>query len=99
MLCPTLQPGDIVVVDNLGSHRNAKIREAIEACFASLICLPKYSPDLNPIEMAFSKLKALLRKAAERSTEALWNRIGQLIDAFTPQDCTNYFKAAGYGPT
>ena len=97
VLCPTLKPGDIVVVDNLGSHRNAKIREAIEACGASLVFLPKYSPDLNPIEMAFSKLKALLRKAAERSTEALWNRIGQLIDAFTPNDCANYFKAAGYG--
>lgn len=97
VLCPTLRPGDIVVLDWLGSHRSARIREAIEACGASLSYLPKYSPDLNPIEMAFSKLKALLRKAAERSTEALWNRIGQLLDAFTPADCANYFKAAGYG--
>lgn len=99
VLCPTLRPGDLVVVDNLGSHRNTRIRQAIEACEASLIFLPKYSPDLNPIEMAFSKLKAMLRKAAERSTEALWNRIGQLIDAFTPDECANYFKAAGYGAT
>ena len=97
VLCPTLEPGDIVILDWLGSHRSPKIREAIEACGASLSYLPKYSPDLNPIEMAFSKLKALLRKAAERSTEALWSRIGQLLDAFTPNDCANYFKAAGYG--
>ena len=98
VLCPTLQAGDIVIIDNLGSHRSSKIREAIEAKHASLLYLPKYSPDLNPIEMAFSKLKALLRKAAERSTEALWNRIGQILDDFTPQDCANYFKAAGYDP-
>lgn len=97
VLCPTLRPGDIVILDWLGSHRSPRIRQAIEACGASLSYLPKYSPDLNPIEMAFSKLKALLRKAAERSTEALWNRIGLLLDAFTPQDCANYFKAAGYG--
>jgi transposase len=97
VLCPTLKPGDIVVLDWLGSHRSPRVRQAIEACGASLSYLPKYSPDLNPIEMAFSKLKALLRKAAERSTEALWTRIGQLLDAFTPQHCANYFKAAGYG--
>jgi transposase len=97
VLCPTLRPGTIVVVDNLGSHRNARIRQAIEDCEASLIFLPKYSPDLNTIEMAYSKLKAMLRKAAERSTEALWNRIGQLIHAFTRNECANYFKAAGYG--
>lgn len=99
VLCPTLKPGDVVVVDNLGSHRNPRIRLAIEACGASLVFLPKYSPDLNPIEMAFSELKALLRKAAERSTEALWNRIGLIIDGFTPDECANSFTAAGYGPT
>ncbi len=87
------------MVDNLGLNRNARIRLAIEAREASLIFLPKYSPDLNPIEVAFSKLKALLRKAAERSTEALWNRIGRLIDDFTPDGSLNYFKAAGYGAT
>jgi transposase len=86
------------VIDNLGSHRSSKIRELIESRGARLVYLPKYSPDLNPIEMAFAKLKALLRKAAERSTEALWNRIGQLLGTFTPQECTNYFKAAGYAP-
>jgi transposase len=98
VLCPALKPGDIVVIDNLGSHRSSKIRELIESRGARLVYLPKYSPDLNPIEMAFAKLKALLRKAAERSTEALWNRIGQLLGTFTPQECTNYFKAAGYAP-
>jgi hypothetical protein len=87
------------VVDNLGSHRNPRIRLAIEACGGSLVFLPKYSPDLNPIEMAFSKLKALLRKAAERSTEALWNRIGLIICGFTPDECANSFTAAGYGAT
>jgi transposase len=97
VLGPTLQPGDLVVIDNLGSHRSPKIRQAIEAKGAKLLYLPPYSPDLNPIEMAFAKLKALLRKAAERSTEALWNRIGQLVDNFTPEECANYFKAAGYG--
>jgi len=99
VLCPTLRPGDLVVMDNLGSHRSPKILKAIEAKGASLLFLPPYSPDLNPIEMAFSKLKALLRKAAERSTDALWSRIGQLVDDFTPAECANYFAAAGYGPT
>ena len=99
VLCPTLKAGDIAVVDNLGSHRNAKIRHAIEARDATLMFLPRYSPDLNRIEMAFSKLKPPLRKAAERSTEALWNRIGQLTELFTPVDCVNYFKVAGYGAT
>jgi transposase len=96
VLGPALEPGDIVVIDNLGSHRSFKIRELIENRGASLVYLPKYSPDLNPIEMAFAKLKARLRKAAERSTAALWNRIGQLLADFTPQECANYFKAAGY---
>lgn len=98
VLCPTLKPGDIVVIDNLGSHRSDNIRRAIEAVGASLLYLPKYSPDLNPIENAFAKFKAALRRAAERSTEALWSRIGQLINDFSPNECANYFKAAGYVP-
>jgi transposase len=97
VLGPTLEAGDIVVFDNLGAHKSDKVRRAIEARGASLLYLPKYSPDLNPIENAFAKLKAALRKAAERSTEALWTRIGTLLDDFTRQECANYFKAAGYG--
>lgn len=99
LLCPALKAGDIVILDNLGSHKSDKIRQLIEAAGASLLYLPKYSPDLNPIENAFAKLKAGLRRAAERSTDALWDRIGKLIADFTPQECTNYFKAAGYAPT
>lgn len=98
VLVPTLKPGDIVAMDNLGSHRSHRIRELIEAAGASPLYLPKYSPELNPIEMAFARLKSDLRNAAERTTEALWNRIGQLCDTFTPNECANYFKAAGYGP-
>jgi transposase len=98
VLCPSLRRGDIIVMDNLGSHRSPKIEEAIKARRARLLYLPKYSPDLNPIEMAFAKLKAHLRKAAERSTDALWTRIGQSLDSFTPDECANYFKAAGYAP-
>ena len=86
------------MLDNLGSHRSSKVQDVIEGCGASLVFLPKYSPDLNPIENAFSKLKAGLRKAAERSTEALSNRIGQLVQDFIPSDCANFFKAAGYAP-
>jgi transposase len=99
VLAPTLARGDIVVVDNLGSHRSAKIEQAIRARHARLVYLPKYSPDLNPIEMAFSKLKAHLRRAAERSTENLWSRIGQVIETFTPTECANFFQAAGYAST
>lgn len=99
LLCPTLAPGDIVILDNLGSHKSDKIRQAIEARDAKLLYLPKYSPDLNPIENAFAKLKAALRRAAERSTEALWNRIGDIIDTYTPHECANYFRAAGYAPS
>jgi transposase len=99
VLAPTLRSGDIVVLDNLGSHRSDQIRQVIEAHGASLLYLPKYSPDLNPIENAFSKLKAGLRKAAERSTDALWNRIGSLLHNFTPNECANYFNAAGYVPS
>jgi len=98
VLVPELQPGDIVVMDNLGSHKSAGVRAAIEAAGARLLYLPPYSPDFNPIENAFAKLKALLRKAAERSVEGLWNAIGHLIDAFTPRECANYFAAAGYDP-
>ena len=95
-LVPTLSAGDIVIMDNLPSHKVAGVREAIETAGAKVVYLPPYSPDLNPIEMAFSKLKALLRKAAERTIPALWSRIGELIDAFAPQECANYFKHAGY---
>jgi transposase len=98
VLCPTLAPGDIVVLDNLGSHMGDKIHRTIEARGARLLYLPKYSPDLNPIENAFAKIKAALRKAAERSTEALWNRIGEIIHTYTPHECANYFRAAGYDP-
>jgi len=96
VLVPELAPGDIVVMDNLGSHQGAGIRQAIEATGASLLYLPPYSPDLNPIENAFAKLKALLRKAAPRTVEGLWNAIGRLIELFTPDECANYFAAAGY---
>lgn len=99
VLGPTLKPGDIVIVDNLGSHRSHSVRLAIEACGASLLYLPKYSPDMNPIENAFAKLKAGLRRAAERSTEALWNRIADILGTYSPRECANYFRAAGYDPT
>jgi len=98
MLCPLLRPGDIVVMDNLPAHKVAGVREAIEAVDAILLYLPPYSPDFNPIEKAFSKLKALLRKAAERTVDGLWNRIGELLGAFTPSECANFFAAAGYDP-
>lgn len=96
MLVPTLKPGDVVILDNLGSHKSNAVRQAIRKAGAKRIFLPKYSPDLNPIENAFAKLKAGLRRAAERSTDALWNRLGTLLQDFTPQECVNYFKAAGY---
>ena len=96
MLAPTLSPGDIVVMDNLSSHKIDGVRQAIEDRGAKLLYLPPYSPDFNPIEMAFVKLKALLRKAAERTVDALWDTIGETLDTFTPQECVNYFKHAGY---
>ncbi len=96
MLAPSLSPGDIVIMDNLSSHKVKGIVEAIEARGAKILYLPPYSPDLNPIEQAFSKLKALLRKAAERSIDALWRTIGRLLDHFTPQECANYFQNSGY---
>lgn len=98
VLVPELRPGDIVVMDNLGSHKSAGIRASIEAAGASLLYLPPYSPDFNPIENAFAKLKAMLRGAAERTVDGLWNAIGRIIDAFSPDECTNYFAAAGYDP-
>jgi transposase len=98
VLVPALSPGDVVVMDNLGSHKGPAVRRAIEAGGARLLYLPPYSPDFNPIENAFAKLKALLRKAAERTIDALWTTIGRLLDAFTPTECANYFRAAGYEP-
>jgi len=96
-LAPTLKPGDIVVMDNLKPHKAFGVREAIEAAGGKLLYLPPYSPDLNPIEMLFAKLKALLRKAAERSIEALWTRIGKLLDQITAHECAAYLRHDGYG--
>jgi transposase len=96
ILIPTLKPGDIVVMDNLGSHKSSAIRMAIRAAGARLFYLPPYSPDLNPIEQVFAKLKTLLRKAEERTMEAVWQRIGSLLEFFTPQECANYFRNSGY---
>lgn len=98
VLVPELRPGDVVIMDNLASHKSPAVRAAIEAAGAELRFLPPYSPDFNPIENAFSKLKALLRKAAERTVDGLWNAIGTLIDHFTPAECANFFTAAGYEP-
>src|SRR6185437_4280730 len=97
-LVPTLKRGDIVMMDSLPVHKAAGVREVIEAAGAKLRYLPKYSPDLNPIEMAFSKLKAHLRKAAERTIPHLSRRIGALVAAFSPQVCANYFRHAGALP-
>ena len=96
LLVPTLSAGDIVVLDNLSSHKVSGVREAVEAAGATLLYLPPYSPDLNPIELAFSKLKRLLREAAERTKEELWMRIGQLLDRFTPEECQNYIRHCGF---
>lgn len=98
-LVPTLAPGDIVILDNLGSHKGQAVRKAIRAAGAKLFFLPPYSPDLNPIEQLFSKLKALLRKAEERTVEATWKRIGALLEAFAPNECANYFRNSGYAST
>lgn len=98
VLAPTLAPGDIVIMDNLPAHKGDAVRQAIEATGATLLFLPPYSPGFNPIENAFAKLKTLLRKAAERTVEGLWKAIGTIIQAFTPEECRNYFKAAGYEP-
>lgn len=98
VLAPTLTPGDIVVMDNLPAHKSAGVRAAIEAAGASLRHLPPYSPDFNPIEQAFSKFKAILRKAAARTIPDLWTAIDEAIPQFKPRECANYFEAAGYEP-
>ena len=97
VLVPALHPGDIVILDNLGSHKAPAIRAAIRAAGARLWFLPPYSPDLNPIEQVFAKLKTLLRKADERSIAAVWHRIGALLNQFSQTECANYIRHAGYG--
>jgi len=99
VLVPELREGDIVIMDNLGSHKGSGVRAAIEAAGAKLLYLPPYSPDFNPIENAFAKMKALLRAAAERTIQGLWSAIGRYLPHFTPSECANYFEAAGYEPT
>lgn len=96
VLVPELSPGDVVVMDNLPAHKITGVRQAIETAGATLLYLPPYSPDFNPIEMAFSKLKALIRKAAPRTVPDLWDTLAETLDAFTPTECQNYFAAAGY---
>ena len=98
-LVPTLEPGDVVIMDNLGSHKGKAVRKAIRAVGARLLFLPPYSPDLNPIEQVFAKLKHLLRKAAERTTEAVWKRVRTLLDRFSANECKNYFINSGYAST
>lgn len=95
-LVPTLAPGDVVILDNLASHKGKAARQLVRAAGARLLFLPPYSPDLNPIEQVFAKLKLLLRKAAERTVDASWQPIGSLLDAFPPHECANYLKGAGY---
>lgn len=96
VLVPTLKPGDVVVVDNLGSHKGPKVRAAIRAVGARLIFLPPYSPDLNPIEQVFAKIKHLMRKAAQRTVEMTWKRLGLLLDCFSPDECGRYLRNSGY---
>jgi len=98
-LCPTLQPGDIVILDNLSSHKVEGVQQAVAAVGATVLYLPPYSPDLNPIEKLFSKLKTLLRKAALRATEELWKEIGALLNMLTASECANYFASSGYVST
>ena len=95
-LCPTLRSGDVVILDNLSSHKVAGVREAISATGASVLYLPPYSPDLNPIERFFSKLKSLLRKAAKRSIDTLWREIGEVLNNVSAEECTNLFASCGY---
>jgi transposase len=99
VLAPALRPGDVVVLDNLACHKRAGVRRPVEAAGAELRFLPPYSPDLNPIEQAFSKLKALLRKTGKRSVEDLWEFLGQSLDAFAPRECSNYIRHCGYPAT
>lgn len=96
-LAPALRPGDVVILDNLSSHKSEKAKAIVRARGAWLLFLPPYSPDLNPIEMAFAKLKAHLRAAAARTIDELWKTIGSICALFTPEECSNYFQAAGYG--
>ena len=98
VLVPTLHPGDVVILDNLPAHKGTAVREAVEAAGATLLLLPPYSPDFNPIENAFAKLKTLLRKAAARTVDHLWRVIGDCLDAFTPAECANYFAAPAMTP-
>lgn len=98
VLVPELRRGDIVIMDNLSSHKSAAVRDLIEAAGATLRFLPPYSPDFNPIEKAFAKLKALLRREAERTVSGLWSLIGRLVDLFRPAECANYFRSCGYEP-
>lgn len=98
VLAPELRPGDVVIMDNLPAHKISGVHEAIEKAGVGLLFLPPYSPDFNPIEMAFSKLKALLRKAAARTIDELWSVVADCLAAFTPEECRNYFKAVGYDP-
>ena len=98
VLVPELAKGDVVIMDNLPAHKVDGVRQAIEAAGATLLYLPPYSPDFNPIEMAFSKLKCMLRKAAARTIPELWDTIAESLDQFTPDECKNYFTAAGYDP-
>ena len=99
VLAPTLSPGDIVIMDNLGSHKSKAVRQAIRQAGARLLFLPKYSPDLNPIEQVFAKLKHLLRQEAPRTPETVSTAIGKLLDTYTPGECENYFRNAGYERT
>jgi len=98
VLVPELRRGDIVIMDNLSSHKRASVRKLIEETGASLLFLPPYSPDFNPIEKAFARLKAMLRKAGERTLTGLWDLIGRLVDIFKPDECANYFISCGYEP-
>jgi transposase len=98
ILLPTLRPGDIVIMDNLSSHKGKAVRALIRSAGAKLFFLPKYSPDLNPIEQVFAKLKHLLRKAAARTIETVCAAIGQILEIYMPQECANYFRNSGYAP-
>ena len=99
VLAPALRPGDVVVMDNLACHKRAGVRTAIEAAGCRVLYLPPYSPEFNPIEQAFAKLKALLRKAGERTVEGLWRLLGRLLDEFTPEECRNFLSHSGYRAT
>jgi transposase len=99
VVVPTLRPGDIVIMDNLSCHKRGEVRPAIEGAGATLLYLPPYSPDLNPIEQAFAKLKALLRRAQQRTVEGLWSFLGESVDAFGAEECRNYFRHSGYSAT